>query len=198
MRALTLISLPALISLATACSQPVTGGDWRLDGDRSQLSFVSIKSGDIAESHSFSGLSGSVAEDGRAELVIDLATVETGIDIRNERMREHLFRVERFPQARVTTAVSLADLADLEIGERRRMELEATLSLHGQSVDLLAPVIVTDVDGRHVLVESAAPILFHVADFGLSDGLAMLQELAGLPSITPVSPVSFSLLFVRG
>ena len=50
----------------------------------------------------------------------------------------------------------------------------------------------------HVLVESAAPVLLHIGDFGLTDGLATLQELAGLPSITPVSPVSFSLLFTRG
>jgi polyisoprenoid-binding protein YceI len=198
MRPIVIASLLGLLSLSAACSQPAASGDWRLDGERSRLSFVSIKSGEIAEAHSFSGLSGTVAPDGAAELVIDLATVETGIDIRNERMRDHLFEIDRFAEARVTTALDLVALADLDVGERRSLELDATLSLHGQSIDIITPVIVTDIDGRHILVESAAPVLLHIEDFGLAEGLATLQELANLPSITPVSPVSFSLYFTRG
>lgn len=193
--------LPALLaclSLVAACSAPVASGDWQLDTERSTLSFVSIKSGEIAEAHSFSGLSGSVATDGRAELVIDLDTVETGIDIRNERMREHLFQTDRFATARVTTTLDLAALADLGVGERRSLTLPSVLDLHGMRLDLEADVTVTDIDGRQVLVESRAPVMVHVEDFGLAGGLATLQELAGLPSITPVSPVSFSLLFTRG
>lgn len=193
--------LPAILaclSLVAACSAPVASGDWQLDTERSTLSFVSIKSGEIAEAHSFSGLSGSVATDGRAELVIDLDTVETGIDIRNERMREHLFQTDRFATARVTTTLDLAALADLGVGERRSLTLPAVLDLHGMRLDLEADVTVTDIDGRQVLVESRAPVMVHVEDFGLAGGLATLQELAGLPSITPVSPVSFSLLFTRG
>lgn len=193
--------LPAILaclSLVAACSAPVASGDWQLDTERSTLSFVSIKSGEIAEAHSFSGLSGSVTTDGRAELVIDLATVDTGIDIRNERMREHLFQTDRFATARVTTTLDLAALADLGVGERRSLTLPAVLDLHGMRLDLEADVTVTDIDGRQVLVESRAPVMVHVEDFGLAGGLATLQELAGLPSITPVSPVSFSLLFTRG
>ncbi|BDW99353.1 YceI family protein [Maricaulis maris] len=193
--------LPAILaclSLVAACSAPVASGDWQLDTERSTLSFVSIKSGEIAEAHSFSGLSGSVTTDGRAELVIDLDTVETGIDIRNERMREHLFQADRFATARVTTTLDLAALADLGVGERRSLTLPAVLDLHGMRLDLEADVTVTDIDGRQVLVESRAPVMVHVEDFGLAGGLATLQELAGLPSITPVSPVSFSLLFTRG
>jgi polyisoprenoid-binding protein YceI len=193
--------LPAILaclSLVAACSAPVASGDWQLDTERSTLSFVSIKSGEIAEAHSFSGLSGSVTTDGRAELVIDLDTVETGIDIRNERMREHLFQTDRFATARVTTTLDLAALADLGVGERRSLTLPAVLDLHGMRLDLEADVTVTDIDGRQVLVESRAPVMVHVEDFGLAGGLATLQELAGLPSITPVSPVSFSLLFTRG
>lgn len=193
--------LPAILaclSLVAACSAPVASGDWQLDTERSTVSFVSIKSGEIAEAHSFSGLSGSVTTDGRAELVIDLDTVETGIDIRNERMREHLFQTDRFATARVTTTLDLAALADLGVGERRSLTLPAVLDLHGMRLDLEADVTVTDIDGRQVLVESRAPVMVHVEDFGLAGGLATLQELAGLPSITPVSPVSFSLLFTRG
>ncbi|OLF77755.1 hypothetical protein AWH62_03525 [Maricaulis sp. W15] len=193
--------LPALLSLVAllaACSQPVTGADWRLDSEASHLGFVSIKSGDVAEAHHFTGLRGSVDGQGRAELVIDLDTVATGIDIRNERMREHFFETGEFPQARITTTLDLAALADLDIGERRPLTLEAVIDLHGASANIQADVMVTDIDGHNVLVESHGPVLLHTADFGLTDGLATLQDLAGLPSITPVTPVTFSLVFTRG
>ncbi|WP_291844663.1 YceI family protein [Maricaulis sp.] len=193
--------LPVIAVLAAAlaaCSQPVTGADWQLDAAASHLDFVSIKAGDVAEGHSFTGLSGSVEAGGLAVLIIDLDTVETGIEIRNERMREHFFQTADFPQARVTTTLDLAALADLEVGERRPLALDAVLDLHGVSVNLEAEVMVTDIDGRNVLVESRGPVLLHTDDFGFADGLATLQELANLPSITPVAPVTFSLVFTRG
>ncbi|MBO6764411.1 MAG: hypothetical protein JJ918_05650 [Maricaulis sp.] len=55
----------------------------------------------------------------------------------------------------------------------------------------------TDLNGERVLVETTQPVLLHVDDFGLTDGLATLQDLAGLPSITPVVPVTASLVFER-
>jgi polyisoprenoid-binding protein YceI len=192
-----LVMTALLASLAVACSQPVTPGTWHLDADRSALSFVSIKSGDIAETHSFSGLSGSVMADGQAELVIDLATIETGIGIRNERMREHLFEIERFADARVTATLDLAALADLGAGERRALTLDAALDLHGVAMEIEAEVIVSEIDGRSILVESRSPVIIDAADHDLIDGLATLQDLAGLPSITPVVPVTFSLVFAR-
>lgn len=190
------LALTALFaSLAASCSQADTASPWQLDGDRSSLAFVSIKSGDIAETHRFYGLTGSVMPDGRAELVIDLATVETGIDIRNERMREHLFETGRFADARVTSTLDLGALADLGTGERRAVTLSATLDLHGVTVDIEAEVMVTGIDGQAVLVESRMPVLIHAADHDLVAGLLTLQDLAGLPSITPVVPVTFSLIF---
>lgn len=190
--------LPASLVLLAACSQPAAQGDWVLDGSASRLNFVSIKAGDVAETHRFTDLSGSVAPGGEAELVIDLASVDTGIGIRDERMREHFFEVADFPQARITARIDLSTLAELAPGERTTLAVDATLDLHGASVPLAADVVVTDLNGTRVLVESAAPVALHVGDFGLGDGLAALQDLAGLPSITPVTPVTFSLVFERG
>jgi len=184
--------------LLTACSQPITSAEWQLDSDASHLGFVSIKANEIAEVHRFSGLSGSVDADGRAELVIDLATVDTGIAVRDGRMREHFFETAQFPQARVTARLDLVALADMETGDRRPLTLDATLDLHGISAEIDAEIMVTDLGGQHILVESRNPVLLHVADFELVEGLATLQEMASLSSITPVSPVNFSLVFTRG
>ncbi len=197
MRRLRHALLPAALVLA-ACAQPAAqGNDWQLDGETSSVGFVSIKSGEIAEAHHFTTLAGSVAEDGSAELLIALDSVETGIDIRNERMREHLFQTGEYPQARLTAQIDLAALEGLEPGQRTTLPLQGTLELHGVSLPVETEVTVTDLNGERVLVETTQPVLLHADDFGLTDGLATLQDLAGLPSITPVVPVTASLVFER-
>jgi len=44
--------------------------------------------------------------------------------------------------------------------------------------------------------ETVDPIVVDAAAFGLAPGLAELQKIANLPSITPAVPVTASLLFV--
>ncbi|WP_138510429.1 YceI family protein [Maricaulis alexandrii] len=196
-RRLSALALLPVLAVATACSQPAAQGDWTLDAEASQLNFVSIKSGDIAEVHHFSGLSGSVSEDGTAELVIDLATVETGIVIRNERMREHLFQTDTYPQARLTAEIDLAALYDLAPGDQTELTLDGVLDLHGVQLPISADVLVSDLNGSRVIVSTQGPVMIHAEDFNLQAGLDTLQELAGLPSITPAVPVTATLVFQR-
>lgn len=196
-RRLSALALLPVLAVATACSQPAAQGDWTLDAEASQLNFVSIKSGDIAEVHHFSGLSGSVSEDGTAELVIDLATVETGIVIRNERMREHLFQTDTYPQARLTAEIDLAALYDLAPGDQTELTLDGVLDLHGVQLPISADVLVSDLNGSRVIVSTQGPVMIHAEDFNLQAGLDTLQDLAGLPSITPAVPVTATLVFQR-
>ena len=66
--------------IALLSSLLICGGawaDWVLDGERSQLNFVSIKAGDVGEVHRFAELSGTVTEAGEANVVIELASVDT-------------------------------------------------------------------------------------------------------------------------
>lgn len=197
-----------LIAAATAfvlaaCSQapaepPVlTGTAWTLDGEASELSYVTIKSGEIAEANSFEALSGSVSADGAASIEIDLASVSTGVDIRDERMREVLFVVADNPSATVTAQIDPVAFEALGVGESAETTLEGTLSLKGIEAPFLAEVTVTRAGADRVLAVSNAPVIIEASRFELTDGLGQLQALAGLPSITPVVPVSFSLSFTR-
>ena len=175
----------------------VTENSWTLDGNASQLSYVTIKAGDIAETNSFEGLAGSVSQDGAAQIEVDLASVSTGVDIRDERMRDILFVVADHPTATVTASIDPASLETLATGQSLATTLDATLSLKGIEAPFQADVTVTRVSDNTVLAVSDAPVLLDAGRLELSDGLAELQELAGLPSITPVVPVTFSLTFKR-
>lgn len=189
--------------LAVACS-PAANTDaadapppseWTLVDDVSRISFASIKAGEIIEAHYFPDLTGSIDAEGQARLEIDLNAVETKVDIRNQRMREMFFETGEYPTATFTASIDAAEYASLDVGERKAGSIIGTLSLHGQTAELEAPVFVTRIAADRISVESAEPIVVYVDDYGLGDGLEMLRNVANLDAITPSTPVTFTLVF---
>lgn len=176
---------------------PLNEGAWALDPAGSRLSYVSIKAGEVAEANRFDTLAGSVAEDGTATLDIDLASVNTGVDIRNERMREIFFGVTEFPKATVTAKLDPAAFAGLAVGQSLTRPLKATVALKGVEQEVETEVLVTRVAEGRVTVVPTAPVIISTDMFGLTDELGELRALAQLPSITPAVPVTFSLAFSR-
>lgn len=181
----------------TAEAAPVTEGTWTLDAAGSRLAYVSIKAGEIAEANRFDHISGSVAPDGSATLDIDLASVNTGVDIRNERMREIFFQVAENPKATVTAKFDPAGFAGLAVGQSLTRPLKATVAIKGASADVETEVLVTRVSADRVTVVPTAPVIVSTDMFGLTDELGELRALAELPSITPAVPVTFTLSFTR-
>lgn len=168
---------------------------WGLVETESHLSFVTIKKGEVAEVHSFEGLAGSVDKDGNAVVQIVLDSLQTNIDIRNTRMREHLFQTNLHPFATIKTNLNMSDLRQMEIGARTNMDIELDVNLHNISSLIEAELLVTRIGGDKVLVETSVPILVHADEFDLLEGVDILRELAKLPSITPIVPINFSLVF---
>jgi hypothetical protein len=182
---------------AAAETTPVTQGAWTLDAAGSRLSYVSIKAGEVAEANRFDKLAGTVAADGTATLDIDLASVNTGVDIRNERMREIFFEVADNPKAMITAKLDPSAFAGLAVGQSLTRPLKATVALKGATSDVETEVLVTRVTDNRVTVVPTAPVIVSTDMFGLTDELGELRALAQLPSITPAVPVTFTLVFTR-
>lgn len=176
---------------------PLAGSTWTLDPAGSRLSYVSIKAGEVAEANRFDRLSGAIAADGTASLDIDLASVNTGVDIRNERMREIFFEVAGNPKAVVTTKLDPAAFARLTVGQTLIRPLKATVALKGAASEIETEVFVTRVSADRVIVVPTAPVIVSTDMFGLTDELGELRAVAQLPSITPAVPVTFALAFTR-
>ena len=197
MSALPRIILRSVLAVVAVLAMPAfAAGEWQLQPDDSSLAFVSVKNGSVAEPHSFTDLSGRVDDDG-ARLEVDLASVETSIPIRNERMREFLFEIADHPQAVFTTSMHARSVDELAPGQSRRIEVSGHLELHGAKQELTALVQITRAGYDRMVLSTVKPILISADAFTLGEGIAKLRDIAGLDSITPMVPVTFSLTFAR-
>ncbi|MCW8193591.1 YceI family protein [Proteobacteria bacterium 005FR1] len=194
-----LLKLPlrlALLSMVLFTS--FAHAQWTLDGSKSRLSFVTTKAVNVGEVHQFDRVSGSVDEAGQAELRIDLASVNTAIPIRDERIRKLLFETNRFPDAVLSTRVPMDELAKLKAGEMKPLTLEGDLGIRGISAPVSSSVDVIKLADGSLQVVSRAPVLVNAADLKLLEGVEKLREIAGLPSIGQNVAVSFQLNFRPG
>ena len=187
-------SFNLLAALLTLLASAQAAAQWTLSADDSSLSFISVKAEHIAEVHSFARLSGEIDSGGEAVVSIDLTSVQTGIDIRNERMQSMLFNTDMYPRAQVSADVDAAALSSMAVGESAVLEVPLAINLHGEVLTLPAPLRVSHVQGG-LRVDTLAPIIVKADAFALVDGIESLREIAGLPSISRSVPVSFSLLF---
>ena len=189
----TFLKLVAFSSLLVCAS---ASADWQLLNKDSQLNFISTKNIKVSEIHHFSNLSGSLTSAGELSVDIDLASVETGIDIRNSRMREKLFMVENFPKAMLTASLP-KEIVAFTKGQAGTFTIPAKLSVLGQHKDIEVKVQVTKTDHNRFVATSVQPVMISAGDYGLQEGIDWLQNVAGLSSISPNVPVTFNLIFIE-
>ena len=170
---------------------------WSLDNDASSLSFITVKAEHVAEVHTFDTLSGTIGDSGDVEITIELASVNTMISIRNERMQEMLFETSLFPDATISGTINLEALTEMDAGDSVARQIDFELSLHGQSVVLEADVQITRTD-EGAIVSTLKPLIVMADSFSLVAGVEKLREVAGLPSISRAVPVSFTVVFKQG
>ncbi len=180
-------------ALFAALGSMATADSWTLNADASRIAFGSVKKDTVGEVHSFEGLSGTVGADGAAEIEIDLSSVETLIDIRNERMVEHVFK--NAPKAMLNAQIDMAEVSALAVGASTVVDATGNVELAGNVLELDAELFVLRVSESQVLVSTNDMIMLSIADMGLTAGIDKLMELAKLPSITRVSPVTLRLVF---
>lgn len=182
-----------IVSLMILSQSALAG--WSLNGDASSLYYVTSKAAAVSELNSFGELSGSIADNGKASVAISLGSVDTAIDIRNERMREIVFQVSSYPLATVSLSADPAQLGALDAGDSVMATYDATIDLHGTQQSMALDVVVTGLKGGGLLVSLTRPLIVNAASFGLAESVEQLREIAGLPSINNNVVVDFTLQF---
>lgn len=178
---ISMLSLPAL-------------ANWQLNNEHSTIDFISIKNEHISESHTFTALSGRIDNTGNVAVSVDLKSVDTMIEIRNERMQEHLFNVHQTPNATLSAQLP-EDVMKMEKGTTKMVNVPSQISLNGKTQSYALVLQVShNIDGSFA-ASTAKPFLINAMTHDLVPGVKKLKELAGLSSITLTVPVTFSVVF---
>ena len=197
MRIRNLFRSPVKSSLAlllVVFSQAGLAG-WTLNQENSSLYYITSKAAAVSELNSFTELSGSIDDAGNGNITISLSSVNTAIDIRNERMREIVFQIANYPIATVGLEADGAMLDSLDAGDSYRASYQAGINLHGMQQTMPIELVVSKQKGGGLLVVLARPLIVNAASFGLTESVEQLRVIAGLPSINNNVVVDFTLQF---
>ncbi|MCC3862019.1 YceI family protein [Pseudemcibacter aquimaris] len=171
--------------------------DWKLVEGSSNLSYGTIKNSMIGENNTFKKVSGSLNDDGHIDITIDLSSVDTQIELRDQRMRDIVFKVAENASAKLTGDMNLQAHNDQEIGTSKMVEATIGLELVGEKIEHDVTLMVTRLAENKVLVTPHGVMFIDVDDYNLVSAIETLRGLAGLDSIATVVPMSFNLTFEK-
>lgn len=171
----------------------VAAESWTVDSDASIVGFGSIKKDTIGEAHTISGVSGTVTADGTATIALDLATVQTNIDIRNERIAEHVFKGAG--TANLIAQIDMEAVGKLGVGEYMVTEVDGNLDLLGLLTPVFLEMFVMRTAEGQVIATSNSMLFVGTDEIGIDAGIDTLMQLADLPGITRAFPVTMRFVF---
>lgn len=187
------MKLRILCAATVLCCTSFAQAQWAtLDEENSIVSYATSKLKDITEAHWFDTVTGSISDSGQVSVQIDTASINSALELRDDRIREFLYQVTDYPQITVAAQVDVGSLTN----GRSRMQFPATVGIMGMELNVNIDAFVSVSDSR-VTVSSATPVVVFAAQVGLTEGLMKLSELAGGIAIGAAVPVSFSLSFDR-
>ena len=186
------------IGSRTADAQEFLNQDWVLNPRLSNVYMQTVKNNAAFETHQFTAVEGNVSKGGEATVKIDLNSIETGVDVRNVRMRFLLFETYKFPFAEISAKLDKTKLRALATETRITYPLTFTLGVHGIVKELKSVVWVTRISDTSVSVSTIQPIIVTAESFGFVAGIAKLSEAVGSIPIASAASITFDLVFGTG
>lgn len=195
---LALAMLGLVVGRAPAEAQAFLNDDWVLDPAQSNVYLQTEKLENKIEKHHFTSLEGNVRKNGDASIKIDLNSIDTGIDLRNVRMRFLLFETFKYPSAVITAKIDRSKLSEFTSQTRISYVLRAHVDLHGIAKDFDIPVEIGRVNDNTVTVSTIEPVQVSGETFDFMGGLGKLSDAMNGIRIVPSARISFDLTFGSG
>ncbi len=172
---------------------------WEVQPTASSVQFVTTKAGQagvggISEVQKFTQFSGSLSDAGRLEFAVTLASVQTGFEIRDERLKTMLFKVIETPQATFNAQINLGMLDKLATGQTTDLEVDGMFMIGGQTKPMKSALRVTRLSSTQLLVVTREPLIVNLNDYGMKAGVEALRDVMGLNFVASVAPIQLYLL----
>ncbi|SUO96429.1 YceI family protein [Suttonella ornithocola] len=185
------------LTLLAALSFPlIASANWQ--SDNAQVNFLTTKvtadKNVIIEPNHFAPSKLTLSDDGKLSGTLDLNTIQSGIDIRNERLRDWVFKTAN-GQLSISGQVDIEPLSKLEIGESRSIKQALTLTFGDKEATITLPLLVFKTNDARLQITSLSPALLDLSAFKVENEVNKLREVAGLLSISLQLPVTISATF---
>lgn len=175
-------------------------GAWQVDSNGSDFHFVTTKASKpgslaIEEVQSFKDVKGKVGDDGIIDFSVNLASIDTNVPLRDQRIRDMIFNVAANPRATFAGRVNAMELRKFAPGEVKDMELVGQMTICGQTKPVIVKLRIVILSGNNIIASTRTPIIVSASDFGIQIGVDALREIMGLNVLSSSVPVSFSVVF---
>ncbi len=145
--AIACVALISCASSALATPRTFTIND---EKSRDAVLFTSDAPLELINGHT-NKLDGSVTIDDSTDLTkpvkanfdVDLSSIDTGIELRNEHMRDNFLETGKYPKASFVLTRLLNPPKKLQPGTKVTLKAEGNFSLHGKTVKKVVPIDVT-------------------------------------------------------
>lgn len=199
MSKLTSRAAAATLALTASLTCAASHAAWRVDSGQSTFSFTTAKAARpgaaaLEEVQTFRQVDGAVGDDGKLVFDVDLASVETNIGLRNERLKDMLFKVADHPKAVFTGTVDMRRMQALRAGSSADIDVSGALAISGETRPLTASLRVVKLADGALIVGTRVPIVVNLKDYGLQDEVEALRTLMNLDVLASPAPVSFMVM----
>lgn len=186
------LALPALL-LCLASLDAWSAHSWQLNAEASKIAYGSIKQEKIGEVNHFKSIDGQISSSGDVRININLASVETNIGIRNERLLKHVFKDQL--TATLTATINMRAVEALPVGGSTTLAVSGVLTFSEKQVPITTDFFIARLGKEKLLATTNSMIMLSTEALGVNKGIDTLMGLAKLQSITRVVPVSVRLVF---
>ncbi len=184
-----------ILALTSISFSALAAGQYQVNEELSTVNFASIKKQYVVEPAVITGVSGQIDDQGMLSIKIPLSTLDTGVSIRNDRLKYLFFDEKKFPFIEVSAKVPDQALGDSDLLMQKM--IPANVTLYGKSMDLLFTVNIMK-SGDHMMVSTAKPTVVTGFDFGIpKESLSNVSNTVGDIALSPTVPVNFSLILKK-
>lgn len=194
-----IISFILMTAAVSAYGENTDSGLW--NAQDSTITFLSSKINkqlnSITEQSSFTASKSQLDTEGNFIMSIDLSSVKTNIDLRDQRLKDWVFEIGKFANAEISGKVEMSAINNLKDGDAISLQQPLLINIHGKKINFNADLSIQRNMDNKITVSTRSPVVLDVKQMGMTEGVARMVEVMGLSSIVEQVPISFNGTFTR-
>lgn len=185
---------------ASAMATPVSNMPANWEAPQTSLTFLSSKINQqlsVTEQSQFTSSHAMLDKQGNFKMMVDLNSVQTNIEIRDQRIKIGCFKPRNLLWLKITGKVDMNVIHQLQLGESVSFKQPLMLHIHGKELPIEAHLSAQRTQADKIMVSTLSPVVLDTKAMGMSQGVMQLVEVMGLKTIVEQIPVSFHAEFMR-